>query len=127
VNHIIVTTSFEVPGYEIEQVLGIVRGVTVRTRGMFYDMWARFQMMLGGEVTPYSEMCEKARSEAMERMLEDARLRGADAVIMVRYDSSSGEGGYTEFVCYGTAVRLRPAGGMDRVDHSSEIRKSQGE
>ena len=103
---LIVTTS-DVAGYEIEETIGQVFGVTVRSRGMFGTLAAGLKSILGGEITQFTTMLEDARKHAIDRMVQNAQKMGADAIVMMRFDS--GEVGDTmqEVVAYGTAVRLR--------------------
>ena len=107
---IMVTTTFELPGFEVVRYLGVVRGITVRTRGIGYQIAAGFKTLVGGQVGVYVSMCEHARNEAMEYMLTHARERGANAVIGMRYDATEISQGMTEVLAYGTAVIVQPAG-----------------
>lgn len=103
------TTTFEVPGYQVEHYLGIVRGITVRTRGLGYQIGAAFRGMVGGQIGAYVSLCEFAREEALQYMLTHARERGANAVLGMRYDATELGQGITEVLAYGTAVVVRPA------------------
>jgi uncharacterized protein YbjQ (UPF0145 family) len=106
----IVTTTFEVPGYRIVRWLGIVRGITVRTRGVGGRFLASISSLVGGKVQAYVSMCEVARAEALEYMLEHAREKGANAVVGMRYDATEVEQAMTEVLAYGTAVVIEPLG-----------------
>ena len=101
---IIVTTTFEIEGHRIVRTLGVVRGITVRTRGIGGKISAGLRGLVGGKVEAYVSMCEVARAEAMELMLTHAQERGANAVIGMRYDANEVEAGMTEVLAYGTAV-----------------------
>jgi uncharacterized protein YbjQ (UPF0145 family) len=99
-----VTTAFELPGLRIVRSLGLVRGVVVRSRSVFGTVGASLQTLVGGNITLFSELCEKTRQEAFELMLTHAAERGANAVIAVRYDANDVMNGVTEVLAYGTAV-----------------------
>ena len=101
------TTAFELPGCTITQSLGVVRGVVVRSRSMFGTLGATFQTMLGGNISLFTELAERARQQAFETMLQQAHRTGANAVIGVRYDANEIMAGVTEVLCYGTAVVVR--------------------
>ena len=103
----IVTTTERIPGYEIEEVLGIVFGNTVRSKHLGKDIAAAFKTLAGGEIKSYTEMLTEARNEAIKRMIDEAEKLGADAVIGVRLGSSAVMSGAAEIVAYGTAVKLR--------------------
>lgn len=98
------TTTFELNGYTTVQTLGVVRGVTVRSRSVIGTLGASLQTLLGGNITLLTELCEKTRQEAFALMLEHARELGANAVVGVRYDATEVLSGVTEVLCYGTAV-----------------------
>lgn len=104
-----VTTAFELPGYRIVRNLGLVRGVTVRSRSILGNLGASLQTIVGGNITLFEEMCEKTREEALELMLQHASQHGANAVIGVRYDATEVMQGVTEVLAYGTAVQVQPA------------------
>ena len=104
-----VTTAFTLEGYKIEQNLGIARGIVVRSRSFIGTMGAALQTVVGGNITLYTSMCEKARQHAYELMLQHAAERGANAIIGVRYDATEVMQGVTEVLCYGTAVVVRQA------------------
>jgi uncharacterized protein YbjQ (UPF0145 family) len=98
------TTAFELPGYKIMSNLGLVRGILVRSRSIFGNIGAAFQTLVGGNITLYSELCEKTRKDAYDLMITHAEQSGANAVIGVRYDTTEVMSGVTEVICYGTAV-----------------------
>jgi uncharacterized protein YbjQ (UPF0145 family) len=104
-----VTTAFELPGYRTVRNLGLVRGVTVRSRSILGNLGASLQTIVGGNITLFEEMCEKTREEALELMLQHAAQHGANAVIGVRYDATEVMQGVTEVLAYGTAVQVQPA------------------
>ncbi|MGC8666864.1 MAG: YbjQ family protein [Chthonomonadales bacterium] len=105
---ILVTTTFDLDGYRVVRHLGIVRGITVRTRGIGGKIAAGLRSIVGGQVEAYVSMCEVARAEAMEYMLTHARERGANAVLGMRYDATEVDSGMTEVLAYGTAVIVEP-------------------
>ena len=98
------TTAFTIDGYHLEKTLGVVRGVTVRSRSLFGTIGASLQTLVGGDITLFTELCEKTRADAFARMLEHAHELGANAVIGIRYDANEVLQGVTEVLCYGTAV-----------------------
>lgn len=100
----LVTTAFELSGYRIESNLGLVRGIVVRSRSLIGNIGAGLQTLIGGNITLYTELCEKARSDAFQLMIEHASDMGANAIIGVRYDANEVAAGVTEVLCYGTAV-----------------------
>jgi uncharacterized protein YbjQ (UPF0145 family) len=99
-----VTTAFTLDGYRVERNLGIVRGIVVRSRSVFGTIGASLQTLVGGDITLFSQLCEKTRRDAFDRMLEHAGQMGANAIIGVRYDATDIMQGVTEVLCYGTAV-----------------------
>lgn len=99
-----VTTAFTLEGYKITRSLGIVRGITVRSRSVVGNMVGGLQTIFGGNITIYTELCEHARSEAFELMVQHAVQMGANAVIGMRYDANEVMDGVTEVLAYGTAV-----------------------
>jgi uncharacterized protein YbjQ (UPF0145 family) len=103
-NDAMTTTAFTIDGYRTVQTLGVVRGITVRSRSIFGTIGGSLQTLVGGNITLFTELCEKARAEAFHMMLAHAEERGANAVIGVRYDATEVLNGVTEMVCYGTAV-----------------------
>ena len=100
----LVTTAFGFDGLKITRNLGIVRGITVRSRGAVMNFAASFQTMLGGNITIYTEMCEHARGEAFQIMCQHAQSIGANAIVGMRYDATEVMPGVTEVLAYGTAV-----------------------
>lgn len=109
VNAGMVTTAFDLPGYRVARNFGLVRGITVRSRSVLGTMGASLQTFVGGNITLFEEMCEKAREQALDRMMEHAVERGANAVIGVRYDATEVMQGVTEVIAYGTAVQVERA------------------
>jgi uncharacterized protein YbjQ (UPF0145 family) len=103
-NDAMTTTAFTIDGYRTVRTLGVVRGITVRSRSIFGTIGGSLQTLVGGNITLFTELCEKARAEAFHMMLAHAEERGANAVIGVRYDATEVLNGVTEMVCYGTAV-----------------------
>jgi len=99
-----VTTNIELNGYRITKSLGIVRGITVRSRSIFGNIAGGFQTLVGGKISIYTQLCEKTREEAFQQMLQHATERGANAIINMRYDANEVIGGVTEVLAYGTAV-----------------------
>ncbi len=102
----LVTTANELPGYRIVRNLGMVRGLTVRSRSVFGTIGASLQTLVGGNITLFTELCEKTREEAFELMLKHAAERGANAVVAMRYDANEVMQGVTEVLAYGTAVQV---------------------
>jgi uncharacterized protein YbjQ (UPF0145 family) len=98
------TTAFTIDGFRIVRSLGVVRGITVRSRSIFGTIGASLQTIVGGNITLFSELCETTRKEAFRQMTRHAEEIGANAVIGVRYDANDVMGGVTEVLCYGTAV-----------------------
>ncbi len=101
-----VTTGLEIPGFRITRSLGLVRGIVVRSRSIFGTIGAGLQTIVGGNITLFTQMCEKTREDALELMVQHATERGADAVIAMRYDANEVMQGVTEVLAYGTAVKL---------------------
>jgi uncharacterized protein YbjQ (UPF0145 family) len=104
VNRSMVTTAFVIDGFRISKNLGIVRGITVRSRSIFGNIGAGLQTIFGGRITLYQELCEQSREEAFELMLAHASQMGANAIIGMRYDANEVAAGITEVLAYGTAV-----------------------
>lgn len=104
----LVTTGNEIPGYRIVRALGLVRGIVVRSRSVFGTIGAGLQTLLGGNITLFTELCEKTREDALELMLQHAAERGANAVVAMRYDANEVMQGVTEVLAYGTAVQVAP-------------------
>ncbi len=103
-NDAMITTALELPGYRAVRNLGLVRGITVRSRSIVGNFFGGLQALFGGNITIYTELCEQARMETYRDMLAHARLLGANAIIGVRYDATDLMSGLTEVLCYGTAV-----------------------
>ncbi len=99
-----VTTAFELEGHQITRNLGVVRGITVRSRSIVGNIGAALQTLVGGNITILTELCERARMEAFEIMLQHANQMGANAIIGARYDATEVMQGVTEVLAYGTAV-----------------------
>ena len=104
----ILTTTAEVPGHEIEEILGVVFGNTVRTKNIGKDITAGLKSLVGGELQEYTSMLTDARTEAYNRMVNAARDLGADAVVNIRFTTSQTMSTAAELLAYGTAVRLVP-------------------
>src|SRR6478609_4384685 len=98
------TTAFSLDGYRTVRTLGVVRGVTVRSRSVLGTIGASLQTLVGGNITLLTDLCEKTRADAFELALQHARELGANAVIGVRYDATEVMQGVTEVICYGTAI-----------------------
>lgn len=105
-NQNLITTAFNIYGYEIKENLGVVRGLTVRSRSIIGNIGAGLQSIIGGNISLYAALCEKARTEAYEIMIKHADEMGADGIIGMRYDANEVASGITEVLCYGTAVKL---------------------
>ena len=103
-----VTTAFILDGYKITKNMGIVRGITVRSRSVIGTMGAGLQTIFGGNISLFTELCEKARQEAYEIMVKHANEVGANAIIGMRYDANDVMQGVTEVLAYGTAVIVEP-------------------
>ena len=102
------TTTFELDGYKIEKQLGVVRGIVVRSRSLFGTIGGMLHTLIGGNITLFTELCEKTRGEAFEMMIDHAEEIGANALLGVRYDATELMSGVTEVLCYGTAVIVTP-------------------
>jgi uncharacterized protein YbjQ (UPF0145 family) len=107
--HNMVTTAFAFDGFHVKRNLGIVRGITVRSRSIFGTFAGSLHTIVGGNITAFTNLCEKARQEAFDLMLEHASAMGANAVIGMRYDANEVMQGVTEVLAYGTAVFVEPA------------------
>ena len=104
--HPLTTTTFELPGFRIVKSFGVVRGIIVRSRSVIGNVGASIQALFGGNISLYTELCERTREDAFNLMLEHAAQLGANAVIGVRYDATEIMAGITEVLCYGTAVSV---------------------
>ena len=107
--HDMITGTFELPGYNVTRNLGIVRGITVRSRSIVGNVLGGLQSLFGGNITVYTNLCEQARTEAFDLMCKHADQLGANAIIALRYDATELMDGLTEVLCYGTAVRVEKA------------------
>lgn len=101
-----VTTGTEISGYRIVRNFGVVRGIIVRSRSVIGNLGAALQTIVGGNITILTELCEKARNDAYELLLQHAAEHGANAIIAVRYDATEVMQGVTEVLAYGTAVQV---------------------
>jgi len=108
-NASMITTAFALPGYNIRRSLGVVRGITVRSRSVVGNLAGGIQSLFGGNITIYTELCEHARQEAFDLLVQHAEAIGANAVIGMRYDANEVMDGITEVLAYGTAVVVEPA------------------
>jgi uncharacterized protein YbjQ (UPF0145 family) len=107
--HPFTTTAFDFPGYRVVKTFGVVRGIIVRSRSVVGNLGASIQSFFGGDISIYTELCERAREDAFQLMLSHAAEMGANAVIGVRYDATEIAPGITEVLCYGTAVHIENA------------------
>jgi uncharacterized protein YbjQ (UPF0145 family) len=105
-----ITTSIDLNGYRVTKNLGVVRGITVRSRSLFGNMAGGLQSLFGGTISIYVDLCEKTREEAFQLMIQHAAERGANAIINMRYDANEVMNGITEVLAYGTAVQVEKAG-----------------
>lgn len=102
----ILSTTNRLPGREVSEVLGLVRGSTIRARHLGRDVLAVMRNITGGEIHEYSKMLGEAREEAVDRMMEEAEMLGADAILGLRFQTAQMMAGAAEMLCYGTAVKL---------------------
>jgi uncharacterized protein YbjQ (UPF0145 family) len=105
------TTAFTLDGYRVTRTLGVVRGITVRSRSLFGTIGAGLQSLVGGNITLMTQLCERTRTEAFDLMCEHAEALGATAVVGVRYDATEVMQNTTEVLCYGTAVVVAQSSG----------------
>ena len=105
ISHDMTTTAFELPGKRITKNFGMARGIIVRSRSIFGTIGGGLQTIVGGNITLFSSLCERARKDAYELMLQNAEEMGGNAVIGIRYDATGIGGGVTEVLAYGTAVK----------------------
>lgn len=103
-----ITTAFELPNHQIVANIGIVRGIVVRSRSIVGSFLGGLQTIFGGNITIYTNMCERARRDAFDLMRQQALKNGANAIISVKYDATEVMRGVTEVLCYGTAVVVSP-------------------
>ena len=108
IQHSMTTTSLALDGYRVTQSLGVVMGITVRSRSIFGLIGASFETLRGGRIGRFVELCERARAEAFELMMEHAEQYGGNGVIAIRYDATEVMQGVSEVLCYGTAVIVEP-------------------
>ena len=109
VQHNMVTTQFELDGFRVTRTLGVVRGIVVRSRSIFGTIGASLQTIVGGNISLFTQLCEKTRADAFDLMLQHAGQLGANAVVGARYDATEIMQGVTEVLAYGTAVFVEPA------------------
>jgi len=107
-NDAMITTSTELPGFVVTKNFGVVRGLTVRSRSIVGSFLGGIQAIFGGNITIYTNLCEQTRAETYEAMCKEARKRGANAIIAMRYDATEVMPGLTEVLCYGSAVLVEP-------------------
>ena len=106
-----ITTALELPGHRVTRSFGVVRGIVVRSRSIVGTFGASLQTLFGGNITLFTDMCERARADAHQLMVEHAGQLGANAIIGVRYDANEITAGVTEVLAYGTAVHVEPSRG----------------
>ena len=106
-DHRLATTQFEIDGYRVLENLGVVRGIVVRSRSILGTIGAGLQTLVGGNITLFTELCEKTRTDAFDLMVQHAQQLGANGVVGIRYDATEVMRGVTEVLAYGTAVRLQ--------------------
>ena len=104
-----VTMAFTIEGHTIRETLGVVRGIVVRSRSVFGTIGATLQAIRGGNISLFTQLCERTRADAFAQMVEHAELLGANGIIAVRYDATEIMSGVSEVLCYGTAVRAEPS------------------
>jgi uncharacterized protein YbjQ (UPF0145 family) len=108
-DHALVTTNIQLDGYKVVKNLGVVRGIVVRSRSLIGNIGAGFQILFGGNITLYTQLCEQTRGDAFEVMIQHAEQLGANAIISFRYDATEIMGGVTEVLAYGTACVVQRA------------------
>ena len=104
-----VTTALELPGYRVVRNVGVARGIVVRSRSLIGNVAAGLQTLFGGDISVYTNLCERTRTDAYRMMCDHADANGANAIVMMRYDATEVMSGVTEVICYGTAVVVEPA------------------
>jgi uncharacterized protein YbjQ (UPF0145 family) len=109
IDHAMTTTAFTLDGFATTRTLGVVRGVTVRSRSVLGTIGASLQTLVGGNITLLTELCERTRQDAFALMIQHAAELGANAVVGIRYDATEVMQGVTEVLCYGTAVLVSKA------------------
>lgn len=107
-NPTLTSTAFTLDGYRIVANFGVVRGIIVRSRSIFGTIGGSLQTLVGGNITLFTELCERTRADAFNQMVDHASALGANAVIGIRYDATELMSGVTEVLCYGTAVVVEP-------------------
>src|SRR5215831_18251052 len=107
-----VTTALTLPGYVVVRNLGVVRGITVRSRSIVGNFFGGLQSLFGGNITIYTNLCEQARAETYSLMCQHAQQLGANAIVSMRYDATELMPGLTEVLCYGTAVQVEAKGAV---------------
>jgi uncharacterized protein YbjQ (UPF0145 family) len=107
-NHAFITSALELPGYRIVRNVGVVRGIVVRSRNVIATFGANLQTMIGGDITLFTELCEKTRQDSFAMMSLHAAQLGANAIVAFRYDANEIQKGVTEVIAYGTAVVVEP-------------------
>ncbi len=107
-NPALITTAFEIPGHRIVRNIGVVRGIVVRSRNVFATIGAGLQTLAGGDITIFTELCEKTRQDSYAMMALHAAQLGANAVVALRYDANELMSGVTVVLAYGTAVVVEP-------------------
>jgi uncharacterized protein YbjQ (UPF0145 family) len=105
-NHALITTNIQLDGYRAVKNFGVVRGIIVRSRSLFGNIGAGFQILFGGNISLYSELCEQTRRDAFELMIRHAEELGANGILAFRYDATEIAAGVTEVLAYGTAVQV---------------------
>ena len=110
-----ITTAFDLPGFRVTKNLGVVRGITVRSRSIIGGFFGGIQSLFGGNITIYTELCEQARAETFQQMRQHAQNIRANAIIGMRYDATELMPGLTEVLCYGTAVVVEPDSSSEGV------------
>ncbi len=108
-DHALVTTNIQLDGYRVVRNLGVVRGIVVRSRSLIGNIGAGFQILFGGNISLYTQLCEQTRRDAFELMIQHATELGANAIISFRYDATEIMGGVTEVLAYGTACVVEKA------------------
>ncbi len=112
-SRVMTSTTFDITGHTIIANLGVIRGITVRSRSIFGTIGGSLQTLVGGNITLFTELCEKTRAEAFDMMVQHAAEVGANAIVGVRYDATEVLQGVTEVLCYGTAVVVKPIEGAN--------------
>jgi uncharacterized protein YbjQ (UPF0145 family) len=107
--HNLITTAFTIDGYKIKQNMGVVRGIVVRSRSIFGKIGASLQTLVGGNISLFTELCEKTRNDAFELMVQHSEALGANGIVGFRYDANEVMSGVTEVLAYGTAVVFEKA------------------